>query len=67
MVGAKGPYRCIYGTAGRFKVTVTVQPLDGQGGGRTEVYGWRMKSSDNHLQVKRKEGRRTGRFAEVPQ
>lgn len=26
LVGAKGPYRCIYGTAGTFKATVTVQP-----------------------------------------
>lgn len=26
MVGVKGPYRCVYGTAGRFNVTVTVQP-----------------------------------------
>lgn len=26
LVGAKGPYRCIYGTAGRFKATVTDQP-----------------------------------------
>lgn len=29
LVGAKGPYRCVYGPAGRFKATVTGREEDG--------------------------------------
>lgn len=29
LVGAKGPYRCVYGPAGRFKATVTGKEEDG--------------------------------------